>query len=240
MAPPNVTIELIQKPTEPLAEEAVQLFASLVVGDPCMMALTGGDWSILPDLGRVLVYSLSSCPGVSHMFTARDETGALVGFTLFSLPGEPILPTQEKGRVSAYISKLSPEGRQYFAETMGKEVPQSSDEMFGIEGAERNAYWCSLAMVRADYQGRGVAKAMFELAYKEAAKTGAAVALTTTNIRNVPIYEKIGLKLYGERTFSSQWVEWTLGYFARDWGTGSHNVNIVNEGSQCTSTIMSH
>ncbi|TBU27413.1 hypothetical protein BD311DRAFT_724079 [Dichomitus squalens] len=220
MIPPNVTIELVERPTEPLTEETVQLFASLVVGDPCMMALTGGDWSILPDFGRLTVRSLALCPGASHMFTARDETGALVGFTLFSLPGEPSTQetqSHEKDDMSEYMSKLSPEGRQYFAE-IGKEIPRSKDELYGIEYAERNTYWCSLAMVRADYQGKGVAKAMFELASIEAAENGATVALTTTNIRNVPIYEKIGLKLYGERTFSSQWVEWTLWYFARETG----------------------
>ncbi len=50
---------------------------------------------------------------------------------------------------------------------MGRDVPKANDEVFGIESAERNTYWCNLAMVRADYQGKGIAKAMFELAYKE-------------------------------------------------------------------------
>ncbi|TBU46056.1 hypothetical protein BD309DRAFT_989104 [Dichomitus squalens] len=158
MTPPNVTIELVERLTEPLTEEAVQLFTSLVVGYPCMMALTGGDWSILPDFGRATVRSLVLCPGASHMFTARDETRALVGFALFSLPGEPS---------TYYMSKLSPEGRQYFAEVRRKDIPRSKDELFGIEAAERNTYWCSRAMVRADYQGKGVAKAMFEIAFGE-------------------------------------------------------------------------
>ena len=39
--------------------------------------------------------------------------------------------------------------------------------MIGIKEAKRNTYWCQLAMVRADYQGKGVAKAMFQLAFKE-------------------------------------------------------------------------
>ncbi|TBU60314.1 hypothetical protein BD310DRAFT_1037997 [Dichomitus squalens] len=167
MTPPNVTIELVERLTEPLTEEAVQLFTSLVVGYPCMMALTGGDWSILPDFGRATVRSLVLCPGASHMFTARDETRALVGFALFSLPGEPSTQgTHEKDDMSEYMSKLSPEGRQYFAE-IGKDIPRSKDELFGIEAAERNTYWCSRAMVRADYQGKGVAKAMFEIAFGE-------------------------------------------------------------------------
>ena len=50
---------------------------------------------------------------------------------------------------------------------MGSEVPKANDEVCGIEAAERNTYWCNLAMVQADYQGKGIAKAMFDLAFKE-------------------------------------------------------------------------
>ncbi|KAI1784838.1 hypothetical protein LXA43DRAFT_1040821 [Ganoderma leucocontextum] len=219
MAPPDVTIEFVASPTEPLAEEAIEVFSGLMGADPCSIALTGGNISLLPDFGGVMVRSLMLCPGVSHVYTARDGTATLVGFTIFAIPGQLMCSTdeqREKGRMMEYMNKLSPEGRAYYAETMGKEVPKANDEAFGIEAAERNTYWCNLAMVRADYQGKGIAKAMFELAYKEAAKTGATVALTTTNIRNIPIYEKIGLKLYGERKFPSPWVEWVLWFFARE------------------------
>ncbi len=50
---------------------------------------------------------------------------------------------------------------------MMKEVPELNDKALGIQEAERNTYWCNFAMVRADYQGKGVAKAMFELAFNE-------------------------------------------------------------------------
>ena len=70
---------------------------------------------------------------------------------------------------------------------MGKEVPRLNNQMFGIAEAERNTYWCNMAMVRADYQGKGVAKAMFQLAIKAAAEVGATIALTTTNKKNVSL-----------------------------------------------------
>ncbi|KAM5531436.1 hypothetical protein V8D89_014893 [Ganoderma adspersum] len=219
MAPPDVTIELAVNPTERLAEEAIEIFSGLMRADPCSIALTGGDISLLPDFGGVMIRSLMLSPGVSHVYTARDDSGALIGFTIFALPGQLMCSTDEQiknGRMPEYMNKLSPEGKAYYAETMGKEVPIANDAAFGMEAAERNTYWCNLAMVRADHQGNGIAKAMFKLAFEEASKTGATVALTTTNIRNVPIYEKIGLKLYGEKKFPSPWVEWTLWFFARE------------------------
>ena len=50
---------------------------------------------------------------------------------------------------------------------MTKKVPQVNNENLAIDDAERKTYWCNFAMVRADYQSKGVAKALFELAFKE-------------------------------------------------------------------------
>ncbi|KAI9068968.1 hypothetical protein FKP32DRAFT_1560711 [Trametes sanguinea] len=218
MAPSNLTIERVQTPTKKVADEARDVFANLMVKDPAAMALTGGDMSLLPDLGGVMIRALALTPGVGDLFTARDENGALVGFTLFSLPGQLLLSTweQQKHGMLEFMVKLSPEGQKYYAETMGKEVPKVNDEVTGIKDVERNTYWCNFAMVRADYQGKGVARALFDLATKEAAKTGATMALTTTNARNVPIYEKLGFELRGQRIMPSPWVDWPMWFFVKE------------------------
>ncbi|KAI0660216.1 hypothetical protein C8Q70DRAFT_913961 [Cubamyces menziesii] len=218
MAPPNLVFERVDQPTEALADEATKVFSDLMVEDPAAIALVAGDMSLLPSLGSLMIRALLLSPGVGEMFTARDESGALVGFTLFSLPGQLILstPEQQKHGMFEFMGKLSPEGQKYYPEVMAKEVPKANDEAFGIQEAERNTYWCNFAMVRADYQGKGVAKALFDLATKEAAKTGTKMALTTTNIRNVPIYEKLGFKLCGHKVMPSPWVDWPLWFFAKD------------------------
>ncbi|CDO69751.1 hypothetical protein BN946_scf184697.g23 [Trametes cinnabarina] len=201
MAPSNLTIEHVDKPT-----------------DPAAIALTGGDISLLPDLGGAMIRALLLTPGVGEIFTARDENGSLVGFALFSLPGQLMLSTEEQQKHGFLdlMGKLSPEGQKYYVETMGKEVPKMNDQFFGIEDAERNTYWCNFAMVREDYQGKGVARALFELATKDAAKTGATIALTTTNARNVPIYEKLGFKLHGQTIMPSPWVDWPMWFFSKE------------------------
>ncbi|EIW52676.1 uncharacterized protein TRAVEDRAFT_53118 [Trametes versicolor FP-101664 SS1] len=218
MATSNVTFERVESPTESLAEEATQVFAGLMVADPAAIALVGGDMSLLPSLGGVMLRALALTPGIADLFIARDETGALVGYTLFSLPGQLILstPEQQKHGLFEFMGKLSPEGQKYYPDVMAKEVPKANDEALGIAEAERNTYWCNFAMVREDYQGKGVAKALFELATKEAAKTGVTMALTTTNIRNVPIYEKLGFTLCGHKVMPSPWVDWPLWFFKKE------------------------
>ncbi len=40
-----------------------------------------------------MLRALALTPGIADLFIARDEAGALVGYTLFSLPGQLILST---------------------------------------------------------------------------------------------------------------------------------------------------
>ena len=56
------------------------------VHHPSAVALTSGDLSLIPAFGRVIIRSLALCRGAEHLYTARDATGALVGFTLVALP----------------------------------------------------------------------------------------------------------------------------------------------------------
>ncbi|TFK82238.1 hypothetical protein K466DRAFT_568542 [Polyporus arcularius HHB13444] len=216
MAPANVVSERLEHPTEELAEEAVKVFSALMTEDPAAIALTGGDISLIPKLGNAIIRPLVLCRGVGRIFTARDQIGALVGFTLLSLPGQlvPSTPLQQTC-LSDFLAKLSPAGQEYYAETMGHEVPKLEDESLGITEAERNTYWCNFAMVRADYQSKGIAKALFALAFQEADKLRATVGLMTTNIRNVAIYEKIGFTVCGQRIMPSPWVDWPVWFFAR-------------------------
>ncbi|KAH9934019.1 uncharacterized protein BXZ73DRAFT_45873 [Epithele typhae] len=186
--------------------------------DPSCPALTGGNMSILPQLGGVMIRPVSLCEGVGHTFSARDETGRLVGFLCLTLPGQLILSTEEMRQCGMYeyLATLSPEGRRYFTETVAVRFSELTDEVLGIPEVQRKAYWCNAAMVREDWQGKGLGKAMFQLAFREAAKLGAAVALSTTNARNVAIYEKIGFECKGTRPMPSPWGDWNIWYFYRD------------------------
>ncbi|KAJ8497067.1 hypothetical protein ONZ51_g741 [Trametes cubensis] len=192
---------------------------------PAAAALVGGDLSLVPSLASMIIRALLLVPGVGDMFTARDSEGALVGFTLFSLPGQLVLSTPEQqnvGRMSEFMERLSPDGRKYYAEVMAKGMPKANDEAFGIQDAERNTYWCHFAMVHKDYQGKGIVKALFNLATTElthdskAAKRNAKIALTTTSARNVPIYEKLGFTLYGHKVMPSPWADWQVWFFAKE------------------------
>ncbi|KAI0041332.1 hypothetical protein FA95DRAFT_709287 [Auriscalpium vulgare] len=214
MAPSNVTVQFVEKPTEALAEEAAQVFSGLMPADPAAIAFTAGNISLIEVMARAMIKPIAFVAG--DMYTATDDKGELVGFTLFLPPGQNLFITEEQRQLGFYdfMGQLSDEGKVYYPTVLGKDFPAFIDESVGIKETELNTYWCSFAMVRKDYQGKGVAKAMFELAFEKAKTLGVPVALATTNIINVTIYEKIGFELKGYKIMPSPWADWPAWIFA--------------------------
>ncbi|KAI0938554.1 hypothetical protein AcV5_000206 [Taiwanofungus camphoratus] len=214
MAPPNVTVKQVERPSETLVEEAIQLFSALMPADPAAISFTAGDISRISDMARAMIKPIALVAG--EMYTATDEDGALVGFTLWLPPGRNVWETEEQRQLGfyAFLETLPEEGKKYYPTVLGEEFPKVIDEFLGIPDAELNCYWCSFAFVRSDYQGKGIAKALFQLVFNKA-KEGETMALGTTNIRNVPIYEKMGFTVKGHKVMPSPWGDWPAWIFAR-------------------------
>ncbi|OCH86032.1 hypothetical protein OBBRIDRAFT_814803 [Obba rivulosa] len=216
MAPSNITIQRVEKPTEGLVEEAVVLFKALMIKDPATHSFTTGKPELIDAMARAMIKPNALIAG--EMYTATDDKGDLVGFTLWLLPGSNVWTTEEQRQMGLYqfLGSLSPEGQEYYLNVLGKEFPKIVDNFLGIEHAETNTYWCSFAMVRADYQGQGVLRAMFEVVFSKAKELGVTMALATTNIRNVAIYNKLGFATRGEKLMQSPWGEWPVWVFSRE------------------------
>ena len=50
---------------------------------------------------------------------------------------------------------------------MADKFPKIADEILGVHDVERAWYWCVNAMVSTDFQGQGIASAMFDLVFIE-------------------------------------------------------------------------
>ncbi|KZT03169.1 uncharacterized protein LAESUDRAFT_729408 [Laetiporus sulphureus 93-53] len=210
MSPSNITVQYVSEPTEDLVEEAVKVFSDLMPEDPLAVSLVVGDRSLISSMARAMIKPIALVVG--DMYTATDESGKLAGFTLWLPPGRNLYDTLR-------WATLTEEGKTYFAETMAKDFPKMIDSKTGIESTELNTYWCSFAFVKAQYQGKGVARAMFEVAFEKAKTLGATMALATTAERNVTIYQKLGFELKGYELMPSQWMPWDAWIFARDANT---------------------
>ncbi|OCH85526.1 hypothetical protein OBBRIDRAFT_739765 [Obba rivulosa] len=188
--------------------------------DPANYSFTAGNLDLLELMARAMLKPKALVSG--EMYTATDENGDLVGFTIWLPPGRKGLTTCEERQMGMYqfMESLSPEGKEYYANALGKQFPKVVDNFIGIEQAEKSTYYCSVAMVRADYQGRGVLRALFELVSPKAEELSAPMALCTTNVRNVVIYEKLGFSMRGHQVMQSPWGGWPVWVFSRGTETG--------------------
>ncbi|KAH9914394.1 uncharacterized protein BXZ73DRAFT_55015 [Epithele typhae] len=177
-----------------------------------MRAMTGDDMTRLPSLIGLLIRPIVLVGGVGHTYTARDEHGVLVGFLMFTLPGQRLLSTDEQRKMGmySYVADLPKDAKDYFQKANIEDIPRVKDEIFGVKDSDRGMYWCNFAMVREVHQNKGLAARMFQMAFNEAATMNATVGLMTTNQMNVPVYESMGFALRGHETMQSPWTEYRI------------------------------
>ncbi|EED84505.1 predicted protein [Postia placenta Mad-698-R] len=195
MAPPNVNVQPVEKPTDPLA-----------------VALTGGDISLLPVLARAMIKPIAF--QIGDMYTATDENGKVVGFQMWVPPGRLLFNTYES--ISSNCKYMAHTERLWNTREEQRKLgfedflSQLSDEakLYCPQATELNTYWCNLNFVAEDWWQKGIPKAMTELAYRKAKANGWTMALATTHTRNVDIYKHLGFELKGMRDFPSPWNVW--------------------------------
>ncbi|TFK82903.1 hypothetical protein K466DRAFT_499446 [Polyporus arcularius HHB13444] len=153
-----------------------------------------------------------------EMYTAKNEHGKLIGFTLWGPPGRDVFDTPDQLEMGyqEYLQQLDDEARKFQAEMMGKTIPRFIDSTLEMDKAVLNTYWCWFAMVRKEDQGKGLCQEMFNLTYEKAKAIGATMGLITGSTHNVMIYEKMGLRLRGKEKMSSPWADWTFYSMSRD------------------------
>ena len=71
---------------------------------------------------------------------------------------------------------------------MGTVVPKLVDEVFGVENIAVGTDWCQMVMVRADYQGKGIAKAMVEMEFERVSTCAAARFLRSSFVARSDLY----------------------------------------------------
>ncbi|EED78908.1 predicted protein [Postia placenta Mad-698-R] len=145
------------------------------------------------------------------MYAAIDESNTLVGFAMWMPPGRVPLTTEEERQLgwNQFWKKLSPEGREYCENVLAKDFSKFLEESFGFSDVQESTYWCSFAMIREDYQNKGVATAIFDLVYAKAKETGAIMALGTSLEMTSKIYQSMGFEQKGFRVTPSPWKDWT-------------------------------
>ncbi|THH32295.1 hypothetical protein EUX98_g1892 [Antrodiella citrinella] len=219
------TLKQLLHPTETQIEQCAVMFADLMKDDDVVPAICGGDTNLLKPLVLAMIRA-----GVldGETYAATNENDEVLGYVMTMPKGQVLFSTDEQRKgLAEYMALLSEEGKKYYAEVYLKSFPQFVAKCIDPE-TMIDVWWLHIVMTRERSQRQGIATGLIRMILDKvnsstahtrgcvtelltkATAAGDTVALSTTSAINVPIYERMGFKLKGERGDTSPWGVWAL------------------------------
>ncbi|KAI0685688.1 hypothetical protein C8T65DRAFT_747825 [Cerioporus squamosus] len=211
MATTNVIIQHVPAPSDKVKADVKKLLSDLSADDPGLLALVGNDPSLIPVLVGTWVEDGAI---IGELWTAT-EGDELVGFMMWTPPARLPKSREKEERLKMQqplLDALSPEGLEYYKSTYYHEFPTFvTQSLAPLDFTD--VWWLRAAMVRADRQRRGIARALLEPVRQKTSTLGLNIACSTTRARNVAVYEGLGFESRGMREMVSPWHTWPLYVF---------------------------
>ncbi|KAJ8497061.1 hypothetical protein ONZ51_g734 [Trametes cubensis] len=217
MTPPaNISFQYEANPDDKTIAAAAQLYVDLCKDSTSFMGATSGRLDLALPMAMGVLKPLVRVSG--ELYTARDEDGNLIGFTVWAPPGRTAFDTPEQLEMgfADFLSQIDEEGKEFQTHLFQEILPAWLARDLGIEDAEREYYWCWFAMVREDHHNKGICRVLFDMTYAKARLTGATMALITDSHDNVAKYEKLGFAKRGEQKVTSPYGDWSLWCMSRE------------------------
>ncbi|KAF9228293.1 hypothetical protein BS17DRAFT_763810 [Gyrodon lividus] len=161
--------------------------------DALAVFLTWGDKNLLRPMAGAMIHAILRVSG--HLYVATDEDDKLIGYTAWLPKGNKLYETNpEEETKSKYFADYNSNLPQEAGPIIGKTMAEASahiDEVTKIHDAERETYWCMIAIVSKPYQQHGIGSALFQLTFAKAKETeGLDLALATTWQKNLAFYAR--------------------------------------------------
>ncbi|KZT74618.1 hypothetical protein DAEQUDRAFT_201698 [Daedalea quercina L-15889] len=199
----RVQIIRVQDLTKQQLDDFEAIFVLDMSDAPAIISICGGNRDLIGPMGRGII--LAATLG-GEIYAATAESGEIVGFAVWMPPGQEILSTPEQRKLGwdDFWSKLSEEGKDWFTNT-----------------GKQDSWYLILLMVHPNYQGQGIARKIVDIVRKKASMQGSMMALSTSQPRNIPIYEALDFELRGNKIIPSPWGDWPSYVFTQDTGKTS-------------------
>jgi GNAT superfamily N-acetyltransferase len=208
----SFTIQRVNNPTEEQIDISADLFYDLMKENQGAISLSGGDKSLMK-LQALAILRAGALAG--EYYTATNPDGELVAYTLWMPPGQELFSSEEQRKLgfTEFMTRLPEEGKEYFRTAYLAHFPGFVNGILGPAG-KRDSWWLHMAMVRSDYQKKGITRALINAVRDKASKSGDTLACSTTNNDNVPVYTALGFTRRGEKIMPSPWGDWPVHLFS--------------------------
>ncbi|KDR85989.1 hypothetical protein GALMADRAFT_132605 [Galerina marginata CBS 339.88] len=211
------TVQRVENPDEEQINISADLFCDLMKDNQGAISLSGGDKSLMK-LQALAIIRAGAFAG--EYYTATNSDGEVVGYALWMPPGKELFSTEEERKLgfTEFMARLPEEGKEYFRTTASTSYylahfPGFVNGILGPTG-KLDSWWLHMAMVRPDYQRKGITRALINVVRKKAAKSGDTLACSTTNDDNVPVYVALGFAHRGKKIMPSPWGDWPVHLFS--------------------------
>jgi len=206
------TVQRVENPNEEQINISSDLFYDLMKDNQGAISLSGGDKSLMK-LQALAIIRAGAFAG--EYYTATNSDGELVGYALWMPPGKELFSTEEERKLgfTEFMTRLPEEGKEYFRTTYLAHFPGFVNSILGPTG-KLDSWWLHMAMVRSNYQRKGITRALINVIREKAAKSGDTLACSTTNDDNVPVYVALGFTHRGKKIMPSPWGDWPVHLFS--------------------------
>ena len=185
-------------------DEVVEVLADAFSNYPVMRFVLGPGGNTVPRLAEMIGFFVFRRIRLGGpMFGVRNETGALVGAAVMTLPAEPEPPAEVLQRRDDVWNSLGLDCRERHdvygahAKTVLVSEPHHHLNMIGV---------------RHSHHGRGLARPLLEAAIQLAARDpkSAGLTLTTETAANVRLYQHFGFEVFGHVQVAPELETWGL------------------------------
>lgn len=202
------TVKRVLNPTDEEIDACVNLFVDLMKEDRSVQSLVGSNESLIPPMVRAMLRA-GTLEG--EYYIATDEAGTFAGYAMWMPPGRDLFGTdaQRALGLNEFMGGLSDPTKEYWKNTYMARFPGFVQEQLGPTG-KTDAWWLHQAMVRRQFQRRGVAKALIEVVLEKARDNSETLGTTTTSDENIPVYTALGFKHKATTIIPSPLGEWPI------------------------------
>ncbi|THU95090.1 hypothetical protein K435DRAFT_756080 [Dendrothele bispora CBS 962.96] len=197
----KVAVHLIKSPSDEEINDMVNVHVQAYEGDPFMRVMIGGNWALLPDLGRAMLRA-TLLEGM--VYGVKDENDKVVAFGLWFSPETGLFASPEQRALGfdEFFGKLDHETQHWFSNTYPEATRKYGEALFTDEERLRR-WWCFNIVTSPDHQNHGYATAIIDHSYCKAVNAGGFIGLATSQTVNVQKYLSMGLHERGKYTVPS-------------------------------------
>ncbi|KAG7086962.1 hypothetical protein E1B28_002879 [Marasmius oreades] len=195
--------------------QALDLYTRTFTGDTYFKAKLGGDFSLLPILGRA---SLRAALLEGYVYAAIEDkhSDRIISMGIWFAPGTRPFATEAQRSLGYedWLKKLSPEAVNWNKHTVSDVKKRLLEPMFTAEEL-RKGWWCSSLFTDIDHRRKGCARAIVNKVAKRASDANEFLALITS-LSNVLNYEAMGFEQRGTYILPTLFGDIALYVLTRD------------------------